>query len=164
VQNASSRGFKVAQRQALPTARFLLGRKKPPYCLLYGPATGRIAWDLYKAIDWTHIHHEQTYDILSDRRIPWDRKKEVTDRAVRYYLQKDRIARSPAPLDVTMRRAAVMMKPYFTRFRNYYPQSNNFFFAAHWWHPAVYEAQMIGGLDTSLKFKRARHPMWSKSA
>jgi hypothetical protein len=120
-------------------------RRSEPSMDLYGPATGRIAWDLYKAIDWTHIHHEQTYDILSDPRIPWDRKKEVTDRAVRYYLEKDRIARSPAPLDVTMRRAAVMMKPYFTRFRNYYPQSNNFFFAAHWWHPAVYEAQMIGG-------------------
>src|SRR5690606_4015971 len=28
-----------------------------------------------------------------------------------------------------------------------YPRTNNFFYTAHWWHPAVYEAQMIGGND-----------------
>ena len=38
-----------------------------------------------------------------------------------------------------------MMKPYFGYFRNNYPESNNFFYAAHWWHPAIYEAQMIAG-------------------
>jgi hypothetical protein len=38
-----------------------------------------------------------------------------------------------------------MMKPYFTLFRNYYPRSNNFFYAAHWWHPVIYEAMMLGG-------------------
>jgi hypothetical protein len=46
-----------------------------------------------------------------------------------------------------MRRAGVMMKPYFSYFRNYYPNSNNFFYWAHWWHPAIYEAQMIAGND-----------------
>ena len=58
------------------------------------------------------------------------------------------VALSPAPLDVTMRRAGVMMKPYFTLTRNYYPKNNNFFYAAHWWHPAVYESMMIGGNDS----------------
>ena len=111
----------------------------------YGPYTARTAWQLYRAIDWTHMHHEQTYDIMAEKRIVWDRKKEWTDRAVRYYLDKFDIPRSPAPLDVTLRRAAVMMKPYSTLFRNNYPKSNNFFFAAHWWHPAIYEAQMLGG-------------------
>lgn len=82
---------------------------------------------------------------MAERSIPWDEKKEWTDRAVRYYLDKFDIPRSPAPLDVTLRRAAVMMKPYTSLFRNNYPRSNNFFFAAHWWHPAIYEAQMIGG-------------------
>jgi hypothetical protein len=64
---------------------------------------------------------------------------------VRYSLEKFDSPRSPAPLDVTMRRAGVMMKPYTTWFRNYYPKSNNFFFVAHWWHPAIYEAQMLAG-------------------
>lgn len=126
---------------------FLLNHKActEPTMEYYGPYTGRAMWTLYRAIDWTHVHHEQTYDILADRDIPWAQKKEWTDRAVRYYLEKNSVARSCAPLDVTMRRAATMMKPYFGYFRNKYPQSNNFFFAAHWWHPAIYEAQMLGG-------------------
>jgi hypothetical protein len=111
----------------------------------YGPYVGRAMWDLYLAIDWTHHHHEQTYDILSSTDIPWDEKKRWTDRAVRYYLEMVDVARSPAPLDVTMRRAAVMMKPYFTVFRTYYPLSNNYFYWAHWWHPVIYEAMMIAG-------------------
>lgn len=116
----------------------------------YAPYTARAMWQLFLAIDWTHMHHEQTYDILSDADIPWDQKKAWTDRAVRYYLERQKagIPRSPAPLDVTMRRAAVMMKPYFTLFRNYYPRSNNFFYAAHWWHPVIYEAMMLGGNDS----------------
>jgi hypothetical protein len=121
-------------------------RTEPPM-ELFGPYVARIAFGLYRAIDWTHMHHEQTYDILSEKSIPWNQKKEWTDRAVQYYLEKHDIPRSPAPLDVTMRRAAVMMKPYATLFRNYYPQSNNFFYAAHWWHPVIYEAMMIGGND-----------------
>jgi hypothetical protein len=116
---------------------------------LYGPYTARAMFRVFRAIDWTHMHHEQTYDILSDKEIPWNKKKKWTDRSVRYYLDKESagIPRSPAPLDVTMRRAGVMMKPYFTLFRNYYPQSNNFAYVAHWWHPAAYESMMIAGND-----------------
>lgn len=111
----------------------------------YAPYTARAAWKVFRAIDWTHIHHEQTYDIMAAQNIPWDEKKRWTDRAVDYYLRKNQVAFSCAPIDVTMRRAAVMMKPYFTYFRNYYPKSNNYFYAAHWWHPVIYEAQMLGG-------------------
>jgi hypothetical protein len=118
-----------------------------PTMAYFGPYVARVAWQLYRAIDWTHMHHEQTYDILSDKDIPWQDKKQWTDRSVHYYLTQLDIPRSHAPLDVTMRRAGVMMKPYFTYFRNYYPQSNNFFYVAHWWHPAIYEAMMIGGND-----------------
>jgi hypothetical protein len=113
----------------------------------FGPYTARFAFNLYRAIDWTHMHHEQTYDVLSEKAIPWPKKGEWTDRSVRYYLEKLDVPRSPAPLDVTMRRAGVMMKPYTTLFRNYYPRSNNFFYAAHWWHPVIYEAMMLGGND-----------------
>jgi hypothetical protein len=125
---------------------FLLNPSRTePSMMMYAPYVGRGMWKLYRAIDWTHMHHEQTYDILSDASIPWDQKQRWTDRAVEYYLKHDTLARSPAPLDVTMRRAGVMMKPYFGAFRNNYPRSNNFFYVAHWWHPAVYEAMMIAG-------------------
>lgn len=118
-----------------------------PHMMYWGPYTGRFAWHVYRAIDWTHMHHEQTYDVLSSPDIPWDRKKEYTDKTVEYYLKHDRFARSPAPLDITMRRANTMMKPYFSFFRNRYPKSNNFFYVAHWWHPVIYEAMMIAGND-----------------
>lgn len=131
-------------------ADFLLNHRAAtePTMEYYGPYTARFAYKVYRAIDWTHMHHEQTYDILSERSIPWSEKKKWTDRAVQYYLTKNPdVARSCAPLDVTMRRAATMMKPYFGYFRNKYPKSNNFFYAAHWWHPVIYEAQMIAGND-----------------
>ncbi|MFT3787954.1 MAG: hypothetical protein QM770_17590 [Tepidisphaeraceae bacterium] len=124
-----------------------LKAKTEPKMDLYAPYTGRAMWDVFRAIDWTHAHHEVTYDILSDAGIPWREKASYTKRASDYYLRDaiEGIARSCAPLDVTMRRAGVMMKPYFSYFRNYYPKCNNYFYAAHWWHPVIYEAQMIGG-------------------
>lgn len=113
-----------------------------PTMMLYGPYVGMMAWTLYRAIDWTHMHHEQTYDILSSRRVDWGDKGKVTEKAVWYYLKLNSVARSCAPLDITMRRAGTMMKPYFTYYRNYYPRSNNFAYIAHWWHPVIYEAMM----------------------
>jgi len=38
-------------------------------------------WKTLRAIDWTHMQHEQTYDILSDARLPRSEKKRWTDRA-----------------------------------------------------------------------------------
>jgi hypothetical protein len=127
---------------------YKLKARTEPTMEMFGPSTARFAWAVYRAIDWTHDLHEQTYDIMSDKGIPWSEKKAYTDRSVKYYLEQNPdVARSIAPLDVTMRRAAVMMKPYFTYFRNYYPNSNHFTYVAHWWHPVVYECQMISGND-----------------
>ncbi len=120
--------------------------KTGPSMELYGPYTARLAWDLFRTIDWTHEHHEQTYDILASKKVPFDQKKAFTDKAVKYYLEKNPdVARSVAPLDITMRRAGVMMKPYFSLYRNYSPESNSLAWVAHWWHPAIYEAQLVGG-------------------
>jgi hypothetical protein len=133
-----------------------------PGMFYYGPYTGRFAWNLYRAIDWTHVHHAQTYDIMAARSIPWHQKKQWTDRAVQAYLQRmPDTARSVAPLDVTLRRAGVMMKPYTSLWRNNYPRSNNYFFLAHWWHPAIYEAQMIAGNDSEQDRSVAQtHRLW----
>lgn len=119
--------------------------KNGPRMENYGPYVSQWAYTLYRVIDWTHALHEGTYDILSDKGIPWHEKKAWTDRAVKLYLERQEEARSPAPLDVTMRRAGVMMRPYFGYFRNNYPKASTFFFVAHWWHPAIYEAMMLGG-------------------
>ena len=118
-----------------------------PEMELYAPTTMRFAWQILRAIDWTHMHHGQTYDELASRSVPWNEKSKLTEASVDYYLSKELkgIPRSVAPIDVTMRRAGVMMKPYFTLFRNYYPKSNSLFWVAHWWHPVIYEAQILGG-------------------
>ena len=42
--------------------------KTEPTMEYYGPYIARGAWKLYRAIDWTHMHHEQTYDVMSDKR------------------------------------------------------------------------------------------------
>lgn len=132
--------------------RFLSDFRDPPrigpQMMPFGPHTGQAAWRLYKAIDWTHEHHDQTYDILADASIGWRDKARVTQDALEWYLARTQgVPRSPAPLDVTMRRAGVMMKPYFTLYRNNYPRSMKFFMFAHWWHPVIYEAMMIAGND-----------------
>ncbi len=78
----------------------------------YSELTDRTMHTLFLAIDWTHMHHEQTYDIMADPRIAWPDKKRWTDRAVRYCLamQTEGLPRSPAPLGVTMHRVAVMVR------------------------------------------------------
>lgn len=121
----------------------------------YGPLTSQFAFNLFRTIDWTHIHHEQTYDIMSDKGISPEEKQQWNASAVKYYLENFDIPRSIAPLDVTMRRAGVMMKPYFTYFRNYFPETNLFFWVAHWWHPAIYEALYLGMKDGTQKEKVA---------
>jgi hypothetical protein len=111
----------------------------------YAPYTARSLWRLLRTIEWTHILHEATYDVLASPLVPWDQKGVQLQRMVDHYLAANDVALSCAPLDLVMRRTGVMMKPYFTVFRTTYPASNNFFYAAHWWHPVTYEAMMIGG-------------------
>jgi len=117
---------------------------KMPY---YSSYVSRAMHTLFRAIDWTHMHHEQTYDVMAFKEIPWPEKKAWTDRSVKYYVEEQTagLPRSVAPLDVTMRRAGLMMKPYFNYFRNFYPLDQSLFYVAHWWHPALYEALMISG-------------------
>ncbi|MEO0374250.1 MAG: hypothetical protein AAF329_06375, partial [Cyanobacteria bacterium P01_A01_bin.17] len=120
--------------------------KIEPPMELFAPYAARATWRLFRTIDSVHLLHEMTEDVMSDQDIAWDKKEEKLQKTYDYYRKayKD-IALSPAPLDVTMRRAGVMMKPYFTLTRNYYPKNNNFFYAAHWWHPALYETMMVSG-------------------
>lgn len=118
-----------------------------PHMAYWAPHTAQAFWDVFRAIDWTHVHHGMTYDVMSSHQVDWDGKAELTAKTVRAYLDRDPLARSPAPLDVTMRRANVMMKPYFGAWREKYPLSTEFFYVAHWWHPTIYEAIMIAGND-----------------
>lgn len=124
---------------------------------LYAPYTARATWRLFRVIDWAHGLHEMTYDIMADKDVPWNEKGEALHRAFEHYTSGDpEVVLSRAPLDVTMRRAGVMMKPYFSLTRNYYPKVNNFFYAAHWWHPATYEAMIVSGNDEEQEMMLAK--------
>lgn len=85
-----------AEFDAEATSAARHGMRMEPSMMLYGPHTGMAAWRLYLAIDWTHHHHEVTYDIMSDEDVDWRDKPSATREAVRYYLDKLREARSPA--------------------------------------------------------------------
>ncbi|WP_375275517.1 hypothetical protein [Methylorubrum thiocyanatum] len=129
----------------------------------YSSYVDRAMHTLFRTIDWTHMHHEQTYDVMAFREIPWAEKKAWTDRAVKYYLamQTPGVPRSVAPLELTMRRAGIMMKPYLNYFRNFYPLDQSLFYVAHWWHPAVYEAQMIAGnRDQEIAIRAVQDTMY----
>ncbi len=120
--------------------------KIEPPMELFAPYAARATWRLFRTIDSVHLLHEMTEDVMSDRDVSWQQKEEKLRETYNYYQKTYQdIALSPAPLDVTMRRAGVMMKPYFSLTRNYYPKNNNFFYAAHWWHPALYETMMVSG-------------------
>lgn len=118
--------------------------KTEPHQSYVGPEFARLAWRAVHVIDWTHQLHEQLYDIMTDARIPPADKKRWIDRAVAYYLAESSIAFSPAPFEeVIMQRVQLMQQPWFKTFRTHWPKTMDLFWAFHWWHPAVYEAQLL---------------------
>ncbi len=118
--------------------------KTEPHQDYVGPDFARLAWRAVHIIDWTHQLHEQLYDIMTDASIPVADKKRWIDRAVDYYLSEPEMAFSPAPFEeVIMQRVKLTEQPWFKAFRSQWPETTALFWAFHWWHPAVYEAQIL---------------------
>lgn len=108
------------------------------------PRFARLAWRAIQVIDWTHQLHKQLYDIMADPDIPTGEKKRWIDRSVDYYLSEPSMAFSPAPFEeVIMNRVGLMNQPWFKAYRTNWKRSSEMFWAFHWWHPAVYEVQML---------------------
>lgn len=83
------------------TSLILAGKSNNgPKMETYGPLASQFVWQLYRVIDWTHIHHEQTYDIMADKSIKPGEKQDWNDRAVKYYLENFDLPRSIAPLEL----------------------------------------------------------------
>lgn len=118
--------------------------KTEPHQTYVGPEFARLAWRAVHVIDWTHQLHEQLYDVMTDSRISPANKKKWIDRAVDYYLSEPDIAFSPATFEeVIMKRVGLMKQPWFKSFRHRFPKTMDLFRAFHWWHPVVYEAQLL---------------------
>ena len=108
------------------------------------PEYARLVWKAIRVVDWTHQLHEQLYDIMTDSSIPPDQKKRWIDRSVDYYLSEPEMAFSPAPFEeVVMGRVQLTNQPWFKPFRTNWPKTNGLFWAFHWWHPVVYEVQLL---------------------
>jgi len=115
-----------------------------PHQEYVSPRLARRAWRAIQVIDWTHQLHEQLYDILADPTIAAADKKRWIDRSVDFYLAEPAMAFSPAPFEeVIMNRVKPMAQPWFGAFRKDYQRASSLFKAFHWWHPAVYEAQLL---------------------
>jgi len=111
-----------------------------------GPVFGRLAYRAVQAMDWAHMLHEQLYDIMADDAIPTEEKKKWIDRAVDYYLAQPTMAFSPAPLEVTLERVGIeTVRPNIKTYFSHYPKTKGLFFGFHWWHPEIYEVQLIYG-------------------
>ncbi len=109
-----------------------------------GPAFARLAPLAPKVIDWTHELHEALYDLMADDRLTEAERLRSIQEETDYYLSEPGLAFSPAPLDVIVNeRVKLMEQPWFKAFRTQWPSSTGLFWAFHWWHPAVYEAQVM---------------------
>ncbi len=111
-----------------------------------GPAFARLAPWAPKVVDWTHHLHEALYDIMADDRLTENERLQYIKQETDYYLSEPEMAFSPAPLNVIVNeRVNLMAQPWFGAFRRQWPKATGLFWAFHWWHPAVYDTQVVYG-------------------
>lgn len=128
-----------------------------------GPAFARLAPLAPKVIDWTHMLHEALYDIMADPSLTDEERRTYIKLETDYYLSEPDIAFSPAPLEVIVReRVQLMAQPWFKAFRRDWPKSAHLFWAFHWWHPAVYEAQVVYGADQTAAVAQIDRLFWKE--
>ncbi len=107
----------------------------PPAEEILAPSWPLLAWKVARAMEWTHVLHDQLIDILADDRVT--DKKTVLDRAIAYYLD-DELAITPQPLKVELMGAF----PYSHEFHHAYPRCMGIMMAYHWLQGAQYEAML----------------------
>ncbi len=128
-----------------------------------GPAFARLAPLAPKVIDWTHALHEALYDIMADPSLTEAQQRRYLELETEYYLSEPGLAFSPAPLEVIVReRLHLMRQPWFKAFRRDWPQSAHLFWAFHWWHPAVYEAQVVYHANQTTAVEQIDRVFWKE--
>lgn len=154
-----------ADARFVARARDVLGRpaRVEPEQADVGPAFARLAPLAPKVIDWTHALHEALYDIMADPSLTEAERRRSIELETDYYLSEPDVAFSPAPLEVIVReRVDLMARPWFKAFRRAWPQSAHLFWAFHWWHPAVYETQVVYHGDQTTAVARIDRLFWTE--
>ena len=115
----------------------------PPEEDTLAPAWPRFAWKVARAMEWTHVLHDQLIDILSDDRVR--DKPAALRRAIDFY-RRDPLAIAARPLKTELLSAF----PYSHEFHHAYPQCMGVMMAYHWLQGAQYDAVPGGWVEGAL--------------
>lgn len=113
-----------------------------PAAELIAPQWAKIAFPTSRSMEWTHMLHEQLYDILTDQSVA-DREA-AGKGAVAYYLSNGKAAFSTRGYGHRWMTSGGAWSGTFAR---KYPELNGILWAYHWHHAAIYEALMEPTVD-----------------
>src|SRR5262245_5026452 len=110
----------------------------PPDEEQVAPTFNRMAWEVAKTFDWTHVFHRSLYDLFASDAV---KDKEAAYRALLAdYLEKPE-AITPHRLD---HHGALWSFRESKSFRNEFRTFNTQIWAYHWFQAAVYDVQLLG--------------------
>ena len=125
------------------------GPRVPPDEQQIAPTATRLAPEVAKTFDWTHIFHRSLYDLFASD-LPDAEKMAAYRRLLADYLAKPE-AITPHRLD---HHGALWSFAESQSFRDTFPRFNTQIWAYHWLQAAVYDVQLLG----AAAVQRARIP------
>ena len=108
-----------------------------PAAELIAPQWAKIAFPTSRSMEWTHMLHQQLYDILTDPSV--EDREAAGKRAIAYYLSNGESAFSTRGYGHRWMMSGGAWAGIFART---YPELNGILWAYHWHHAAIYEALM----------------------
>jgi mono/diheme cytochrome c family protein len=112
----------------------------PPDEEQVAPTFNRMAWEVAKTFDWTHLLHRSLYDLFASDRVT--DKEAVYRKLLADYLEKPE-AITPHRLDL---HGALWRFPESKSFRDRFRTFNTQIWAYHWLQAAVYDVQLMGNV------------------
>ncbi len=113
--------------------------KNPPKFMpdeaMLSPTFGRRYGVLEQVFDWTHILHNQTIDVLANRKLSNAQKDAEIEAIWNFYFSSVPYAISPLPLNMEV----LDSQPYSKAFRQKYPKVNGLFWGYHWLQGGMYD-------------------------
>ena len=110
----------------------------PPDEEQIAPTFNRMAWEVAKTFDWTHLFHRSLYDLFASDQVT--NKETVYRKLLADYLEKPE-AITPHRLD---HHGALWGFPESKSFRDRFRTFNTQIWAYHWLQAAVYDVQLMG--------------------
>jgi hypothetical protein len=99
------------------------------------PTFGRRYGVLEQVLDWAHVLHAQTVDVLASTKLSPAAKEREIERLHRFYTESVPYAITALPLNMEY----LDGQPYSGEFRRKYPRVNGLFWGYHWLQGAMYD-------------------------